>query len=81
MLFSVTKICQKANYSLISLYTFDVLPIFIVCVLYNIWFPGDYLKHLGFRVPKSERHRALDAESIASQQELTTHVHWRDESK
>ncbi|CAG9951943.1 unnamed protein product, partial [Clonostachys rosea f. rosea IK726] len=59
------------------LYTFDVLPIFIVCVLYNIWFPGDYLKHLGFRVPKSERHRALDAESIASQQELTTHVHWR----
>ncbi|CAI6092721.1 unnamed protein product [Clonostachys chloroleuca] len=63
------------------LYTFDVLPILIVCVLYNIWFPGDYLKHLGFRVPKSERHRTLDAESIASQQELTTHVHWRDESK
>lgn len=81
MLFSVTNNCQKANYFLTSLYTFDVLPILIVCVLYNIWFPGDYLKHLGFRVPKSERHRTLDAESIASQQELTTHVHWRDESK
>ncbi|CAI6094746.1 hypothetical protein V2G26_007688 [Clonostachys chloroleuca] len=47
-------------------YVFDTLPIFIVCVIYNIWFPGSYLKHLGFRLPKEERQLPLDNESLGS---------------
>ncbi|KAI5460590.1 RTA1 like protein-domain-containing protein [Mariannaea sp. PMI_226] len=45
-------------------YVFDTLPIFLVVVLYNIWFPGNYLKHLGFRLPKEHRRLPSDPETL-----------------
>ncbi|CAG1968302.1 unnamed protein product [Fusarium graminearum] len=33
-------------------YVFDTLPILIVVFLYNVFFPANYLAHLGFKVPK-----------------------------
>ncbi|KAF5662693.1 RTM1-like protein [Fusarium heterosporum] len=46
------------------LYAFDTLPILLVVFLYNIFFPANYLKHLGFKVPK-EQTQSLDVEAMA----------------
>ncbi|KAF7553345.1 hypothetical protein G7Z17_g3708 [Cylindrodendrum hubeiense] len=46
------------------LYVFDTLPILLVVILYNIWFPGNYLKHLGFRLPKEYRGLASSEDAI-----------------
>ncbi|KAM0350582.1 hypothetical protein ACHAPU_003066 [Fusarium lateritium] len=48
------------------LYVFDTLPILLVIFLYNIFFPANYLKHLGFKVPK-EQIQAADVEAMAKQ--------------
>lgn len=50
-----------------SLYVFDTLPILLVVVSYNIWFPGEYLKHLGFRLPKEYRRVSTDPEALGLQ--------------
>lgn len=50
------------------MYVFDTLPIFLVCVLYNIWFPGMFIKHLGFRLPKTERQVYSDIVLIGSEE-------------
>lgn len=44
-------------------YVFDTLPILIVVLLYNIWFPGNYLKHLGFKQPKEHHELNSDPEA------------------
>ncbi|KAH6892586.1 RTA1 like protein-domain-containing protein [Thelonectria olida] len=46
------------------MYVFDTLPIFLVVLLFSIWFPGNFLKHLGFRLPKEHR-RLPDSEAVA----------------
>ncbi|KAF5605585.1 alcohol dehydrogenase 2 [Fusarium pseudoanthophilum] len=49
------------------LYVFDTLPILLVVFLYNVFFPGSYLKHLGFKVPKESQGAVLDAETADKQ--------------
>lgn len=46
------------------MYVFDTLPILLVTLSYNVYFPGDHLKHLGFRVPKQHRRMASDPEAM-----------------
>ncbi|KAH6995927.1 RTA1 like protein-domain-containing protein [Ilyonectria sp. MPI-CAGE-AT-0026] len=50
------------------LYVFDTLPILIVVILYDIWFPGNYLKHLSFRLPKEHRQIAPTQDAVSLQQ-------------
>ncbi|KAF5249421.1 hypothetical protein FANTH_5302 [Fusarium anthophilum] len=49
------------------LYVFDTLPILLVVFLYNVFFPGGYLKHLGFKVPKEHEGAVLDTEAADKQ--------------
>lgn len=49
------------------MYVFDTLPILLVVVSYNIWFPGSHLKHLGFRLPKEYRRVSADVETVGLQ--------------
>ncbi|KAI1022378.1 hypothetical protein LB505_007343 [Fusarium chuoi] len=56
---------------MVFLYVFDTLPILLVVFLYNVFFPGSYLKHLGFKVPKENQGAVLDSEA-ASKQVSTT---------
>lgn len=50
-----------------SLYVFDAAPVAIAVLSYNIVFPGTYLKHLGFRLPKHAREgpAASDTETMS----------------
>ncbi|KAF4333122.1 RTM1 [Fusarium beomiforme] len=56
------------------LYVFDTLPILLVVFLYNIFFPGSYLKHLGFKVPKEDQGAAVDVESAGKQTSATAEL-------
>jgi hypothetical protein len=56
----------------ISLYVFDTLPILLVVFLYNIFFPANYLKHLGFKLPKEHHGVASDVEAMDKQQSATS---------
>ena len=51
-----------------SLYVFDTLPILLVVLLYNIFFPGSYLAHLGFLKPREARQSHPDAEGRSWQE-------------
>ncbi|KAF5629640.1 rta1 domain protein [Fusarium tjaetaba] len=53
------------------LYVFDTLPILLVVFLYNVFFPGSYLKHLGFKVPKENQGAVLDTETANKQVSAT----------
>ncbi|ENH67238.1 Protein RTM1 [Fusarium oxysporum f. sp. cubense race 1] len=53
------------------LYVFDTLPILLVVFLYNVFFPGSYLKHLGFKLPKEHQGAVLDAEAADKQVSTT----------
>ncbi|KAI1034167.1 hypothetical protein LB503_012564 [Fusarium chuoi] len=53
------------------LYVFDTLPILLVVFLYNVFFPGSYLKHLGFKVPKENQGPVLDSEATSKQVSTT----------
>jgi hypothetical protein len=52
------------------MYVFDTLPIFLVVVAYVVFFPGDYLAHLGFRLAKESRCLPTDPESHNMQESL-----------
>ncbi|KAF5609315.1 rta1 domain protein [Fusarium subglutinans] len=52
------------------LYVFDTLTILLVVFLYNVFFPGGYLKHLGFKVPKHQG-AVLDTEAADKQVSTT----------
>ncbi|KAH7233515.1 RTA1 like protein-domain-containing protein [Fusarium tricinctum] len=54
------------------LYVFDTLPILLVVFLYNIFFPANYLKHLGFKVPKEHHGIASDIEAMDKQPSATS---------
>jgi hypothetical protein len=47
------------------IYVLDITPVAIAALLYNLYFPGNYLKHLGFRLPKEFRSLPKDAEAMA----------------
>ncbi|KAH8668335.1 RTA1 like protein-domain-containing protein [Xylariales sp. PMI_506] len=48
------------------MYVFDALPICLVSVLYNVFPPGSYLPHMGFRLPKQEQKVEEDAMAMDS---------------
>ncbi|KAF4994247.1 hypothetical protein FDECE_13186 [Fusarium decemcellulare] len=49
------------------LYVFDTLPILLVVLIYNIFFPGSYLKHLGFKRSVEPHPTTSDPETADSQ--------------
>ncbi|KAF4962410.1 hypothetical protein FSARC_9519 [Fusarium sarcochroum] len=49
------------------MYVFDTLPILLVVFLYNVFFPGSYLKHLGFKKPKEHQESGLNIEAADKQ--------------
>ncbi|KAM5343778.1 hypothetical protein ACJ41O_012315 [Fusarium nematophilum] len=53
------------------LYVFDTLPILLVVLLYNVFFPANYLKHLGFKMPRDDQRcdsEATDMQSLPQSQ-------------
>ncbi|KAJ4003458.1 hypothetical protein NW752_012074 [Fusarium irregulare] len=52
-------------------YVFDTLPILIVVFLYNVFFPSNYLAHLGFKVPKDDQTTGFDLEATHKQPSTT----------
>ncbi|WZH49720.1 RTA1 like protein-domain-containing protein [Fusarium acuminatum] len=68
ILVSTVKSSNGASY----LYVFDTLPILLVVFLYNIFFPANYLKHLGFKVPKEHHGIASDIEAMDKRPSATS---------